>query len=474
VRLTVVLPLVLRTIALGALLLGWHGTAWAKANGFPADACSGCHRGTLKFQPTITADPATIMPGESTTLTLTVPGAAAGFYMHSNQKGVFAEIAGESVKKVTDTGVTHAATKRGTGGMVTFKMKWTAPTTGAGGVDFDVTAVSANGDNNSGGDSEGIGRFNFSFGCTGVNVYLDQDGDGFGLADPRGPMRMCEVKAGYTTKPGDCNDYDKNANPMGTEICNLQDDDCDGMLNEGLATATVYRDEDGDGYGGRLTTETMVGCSNGLGWSSTRDDCDDKDRMVNPGRKEMCNYKDDNCNGRVDEGVRPICGVGWCRREAASCEATAVCTPNPPKVEICNGFDDDCDGNDDNGATCPTEGNVCYKGLCMNGQQAQMMMAAEPPKPDGGAGTDAGGGGGQQMMGGGTPSGTGGSSGGSSPGGNTGVGTTPPTGSPSSPIDNEPKVGCAYGGSSAGTALPLVMLGLGFVVAWGRRRRRGR
>ncbi|HEY0711021.1 MAG TPA: choice-of-anchor V domain-containing protein [Polyangia bacterium] len=470
-RLTVVFPIVLRAAALGALLLGFNSAAWAKANGFPADACSGCHRGTLKYQPMITADPAIVMPGETTTLTLTIPGTAAGFYLHSNQKGVFAEIAGEGVKKVTDVSVTHTSPKRGTGGNVSFKMRWTAPTTGPGGVDFDVTAVSANGDGGSGGDSEGIGRFNFSFGCMGVNVYLDQDGDGFGLADPRGPMRTCEVKPGYTTKPGDCNDYDKNANPMGTEVCNLQDDDCDGMLNEGLSMVTVYRDEDGDGYGGRLTTEMMVGCSNGLGWSSTRDDCDDKDRMVNPGRKEMCNYKDDNCNGRVDEGVRPICGVGWCRREASSCEPNAACTPNTPKAETCNGFDEDCDGVDDNGATCPTAGNVCYKGLCVTGEQKEMMMAAEPPKPDGGVGVDAGG---SSPM-----SGTGGTSGngnpgsvpgGGSSGGSSGAGN--PTGSPSSPVDNQPKVGCVYGGGSTGTAFPLTLFGLGLVAVWGARRRR--
>jgi hypothetical protein len=469
VKLTVVFSPVLRVacaVALAALLLGSNRPAWAKANGFPADACSGCHRGTLKFTPQITADPAVLMPGGSTTLTLTIPGTAAGFYLQSNMKGVFTELSGEGTKKVTDTGMTHSMPKRGTGGQVTYKVKWTAPTGTPGGVSFDITAVSANGDGGTGGDSEGIGRFNMSYGCTGFDVYLDQDGDGFGLADPRGPVRVCEVKEGYTTKPGDCNDYDKNANPMGVEICNLQDDDCDGMLNEGLDMITVYRDEDGDGYGGRLTTETQVGCKNGLGWSSTRDDCDDKDRMVNPSRKEICNYKDDNCNGRIDEGVRPICGVGWCRREAASCEENAMCTPNMPKAETCNAFDDDCDGVDDNGATCPVGTDVCYKGLCMNGQQAQMMMANEPPKPpDAGAGADGGRGTGGQSGSsigtGGTPSSTAqpGGSGGNSNGG-------------SSSVNEQPKVGCGYGGAAGLTALPGLLLGLGFVGLSARRRRR--
>ena len=32
-------------------------------------------------------------------------------------------------------------------------------------------------------------------------------------------------------------------------------------------------------------------------------DCDDGDRGINPGQGEICNFKDDNCDGDVDEGV---------------------------------------------------------------------------------------------------------------------------------------------------------------------------
>jgi uncharacterized protein (TIGR03382 family) len=463
---TLILPLALCVAALAA-----PSVVWAKANGFPGDSCSGCHRGTEPFKPKLSADPAKIAPGESTTITIVIPGAFAGLYINSNMKGVFTELPGEGLKNVGDTGMTHTQPKSGQGGQVTFKVKWTAPNTGPGGVDFDVAAVSANGDNSSRGDTEGFGRLNFSYGCDGVDVYLDQDGDGWGLTDLRGPTRQCELKAGWTTKSGDCNDYDKNANPMGVEVCNLYDDDCDGMVNEGLENATVYKDEDGDGHGARFNAVMQVGCGNGLGWSSLRDDCDDMDRTIHPGAKEMCNYKDDNCNGRTDEGVRASCGVGWCRREAASCEANATCIPNAPRAEMCNGFDDDCDDVIDNGATCDG-GKVCYKGTCLTSAEAGMMAAAEPPPPpDAGAPSNGG-----------TSSGYGGSSGGPSGGnssnssgnggssGGANVGSSP-AGSGDS---GQPRAGCQYAGGGFGGG---GVLGLGLAAAlqlWRRRRRQRR
>jgi hypothetical protein len=467
---TIILPLAL-------CVAGWIAAprAWAKANGFPADSCSGCHRGGESFKPKVTADPAKIDPGGTTTITVSIPGSYGGFYLNSNMKGVFTEIPGEGARKVSDTGMTHNAPKPGNGGTVTFKMKWTAPKDGPGGVDFDVAAVSANGNGASSGDGEGFGRLNFSFGCDGVDVYLDQDGDGFGLTDLRGPTRQCELKPGWTTKPGDCNDYDKNANPMGTEICNLYDDDCDGMVNEGLENVMVYKDEDGDGHGARFNAVTQVGCGTGLGWSSLRDDCDDTDRTIHPGAKELCNYKDDNCNGRTDEGVRASCGVGWCRREAASCEANATCIPNQPRAEICNGFDDDCDDVIDNGAPCDG-GNVCYKGTCMNKDSAAAMAAAEPPPPppqpkDAGAdGPPSTGGGefpGTSMPG--ANNSSGGGAGGSGPSGGSTVGTSPSAAGD----ETSPHVGCGYGaGAPVEIGMPLLLgMGLG---AFRLRRRRAR
>jgi hypothetical protein len=53
-------------------------------------------------------------------------------------------------------------------------------------------------------------------------------------------------------------------------------------------------DADGDGYG--------KGCPAGP-------DCDDSSAAINPGAKEVCDGKDNNCDGKVDEGVKNACGT---------------------------------------------------------------------------------------------------------------------------------------------------------------------
>ena len=101
------------------------------------------------------------------------------------------------------------------------------------------------------------------------------------------------------------------------------DEDCSGVADDGCA------DADGDG-------------------STLPADCDDTDATVHPGATEVCNDRDDNCNGAVDEGVRNACGA---------CGAPAL-------VETCaNGLDDDCNGAVDDGCACTTSAmQSCYGG----------------------------------------------------------------------------------------------------------------
>jgi uncharacterized protein YegL len=70
--------------------------------------------------------------------------------------------------------------------------------------------------------------------------------------------------------------------------------------------------------------------------------------------EEVCNGLDDNCNGEVDEGlIRPCetaCGKGFqtcIQGDWTSCSAPM------PQPEVCDGTDNDCDGQIDNGALCP-------------------------------------------------------------------------------------------------------------------------
>jgi streptogramin lyase len=79
---------------------------------------------------------------------------------------------------------------------------------------------------------------------------------------------------------------------------------CNGSIGEGGGDPTKKdptstkcpggTDLDGDGYG--------KGCPAG-------DDCDDNDIFVFPGAQEICDNKDNDCNGKIDEGGTNKCGT---------------------------------------------------------------------------------------------------------------------------------------------------------------------
>ena len=88
---------------------------------------------------------------------------------------------------------------------------------------------------------------------------------------------------------GDCT-------PSGDEVCDGIDNDCDGSVDEDVATV-FYADADDDGYGGATTIEA---CELPAGFVTNGDDCDDLDPAVNPGATEVCDDADNDCDGAVD------------------------------------------------------------------------------------------------------------------------------------------------------------------------------
>ena len=88
-------------------------------------------------------------------------------------------------------------------------------------------------------------------------------------------LGACDLdEDGFTTSAGDCDDGNANSYPGATEICDAQDNDCDG------AVPSVESDADGDGY---------LLCA---------DDCDDTSAAFNPGAPDICDDNlDQNCDG---------------------------------------------------------------------------------------------------------------------------------------------------------------------------------
>ncbi|UCH80190.1 MAG: putative metal-binding motif-containing protein [Nitrospiraceae bacterium] len=213
--------------------------------------------------------------------------------------------------------------------------------------------------------------------CSTVPVCSDNDTDGYGNPGDE----SCDKGAA-----NDCNDDDAAINPGAAEVCDGIDNNCDGNIDEGFASNV----EMCDGIDNNCDGQTDEGC-----------DCTDKSTRpcgistgeCLPGEEicvkgqwgncsggvspapETCDGKDNNCDGRIDDGVTNACGTcGAVPTEVCDgidndCDGTvdegltnACGTCGEVPAEVCDGIDNDCDGAVDNGiADTPT---TCGQGEC--------------------------------------------------------------------------------------------------------------
>jgi predicted outer membrane repeat protein len=109
------------------------------------------------------------------------------------------------------------------------------------------------------------------------------------------------------------------------------------------------------GFGGESTADL-----DGDGYSPSTGDCDDDDATSYPDAEELCDGRDNNCNGELPERETDADGDGW-----RVCDDDCDDDDNrvyPGATEICDDKDTDCDGSE--GDRLDTDGDG-YS-LCQN------------------------------------------------------------------------------------------------------------
>ena len=190
--------------------------------------------------------------------------------------------------------------------------------------------------------------------------HHDADGDGFG--DEATPRMACPGAARFVPSDEgtafDCDDADPARNPGQVEVCDMVDNDCDGLVDNAAGPVIWYADVDRDGFGDP-ESPSEPSCAPIPEHSLLATDCDDADPAIHPAAAELCDAVDNDCNGQADFEIAPgdfedddgdgLVDIACGPPRGVDCNDEDP-TAGPGIGEVCDGRDNDCDDLADEGA----------------------------------------------------------------------------------------------------------------------------
>ena|GEM_PF-2124210 len=195
--------------------------------------------------------------------------------------------------------------------------------------------------------------------CSGDVKALECDGCAWKEILPCSKKPTAEICDSVDNDCDGTTDEDNVCCSKNKEICNGKDDNCDGQTDEGVKNACggcVQFKVQVDAQCGPCAVWKCDGKDNVA--------CTNKPNCCIPSQ-EICDSVDNDCDGEVDEGVKNACGgcsaLKYKLYEACSlcgewqCDGkdNMICLDKPncciPSQEICNGKDDNCNGQIDEG-----------------------------------------------------------------------------------------------------------------------------
>jgi hypothetical protein len=174
--------------------------------------------------------------------------------------------------------------------------------------------------------------------------FADADQDAFG--DPDSGTLYCLPPDGAVVDGTDCDDTNPAVHPQADEVCNEIDDDCDELVDDEdpfvTDRPTFYLDADDDGLGDAAAPALY--CFLPKGYAHNDDDCDDTDAAVGGVLHFYRDYDCDGVGGEVDGYNYYSCASTWICDSLVTGDCSEDSAVYPGAPEVCDDKDNNCDG----------------------------------------------------------------------------------------------------------------------------------